>query len=109
MNNLPEGVSASDPHVVGVTETDSFQTVGECAYLGRRVFRLYAGIMRPRRGPRRVSSVVCTFEGADDVPGVLVDARTEVLFIWECPVCTRQNETTMPDDILDPDPDRYRD
>lgn len=101
MSNYPEGVTGFESQIVGAQESDGYYSVGECSSIGDAVVT--------RVSPTRVSAVVCGFEGDDDVPGLFVGDRLEVRFYWTCPQCGTENDSHVPDDYFDPDPDRYRD
>ena len=107
MSNLPPGVSGHEPQIAGYDERDVFREVEECLQVEalvladlviRRTWGGKPGTSNARPNVRVTARpVVCTFEGGT-VPGLLVgDFRhgDEIPFLWDCPVCGTENETTV--------------
>ena len=98
MSNYPPGVTGNEPQIAGYDERDEIREVVECQFIGDMVVgQLRAWGRAGTRKQRRVSAVVCTFNGGD-VDGLLVgDLRNadEATFFWECPSCGTENETTV--------------
>lgn len=89
----PAGVTGLEPQIIGARELDEFREVDNCDYVGDYYIRPLTD--RYDRPTRRVQSTFCTFEGGE-VPGVLVRTSPwEGTFYWECPICHRDNETTV--------------